>query len=141
MIEGAEDKDSHGDEATWAGTERGETEKGGRGGGGGFPLFFACSHMSIHVYTHRHTCTHKIKIYLCTKYSHTPLESFLIRKSQGKLGFLKAQLQYLLAFAKLIKALAQTQFIYGAPGMGWKERLGRDTPALHLNAKPPPTVT
>ena len=69
------------------------------------------------------------------------LEPFLIRKSQGKSGFLKAQLQYLSAFAKLIKALAQNQFIYRAPGMGWKERLGRDTPALRLNANTLPPVT
>ena len=80
---------------------------------------------------------------MCTKYTHThtPLEPFLIRKSQGKSGFLKAQLQYLSAFAKLIKALAQNQFIYRAPGMGWKERLGRDTPALRLNANTLPPVT
>lgn len=106
-----EDKDGHGDEATQAGTEGEETEKGGRGGGRGFPLFFGCFHMSIHVYTHRHTCTHKIKICMCAKYTYTPLEPFLIRKLQGKLGFLKAQLQYLLAFEKLIKALAQNEFI------------------------------
>ena len=49
---------------------------------------------------------------MCTKYTHTPPGPFLIHKSQGKSGFLKAQLQYLSAFAKLIKALDHNQFIY-----------------------------
>ena len=78
---------------------------------------------------------------MCTKYTHTPPGPFLIHKSQGKSGFLKAQLQYLSAFAKLIKALDHNQFIYWAPGIGWKGCLGRDTPALRLNANTLPPVT
>lgn len=94
--------------------------------------------VSTCLYTYMHTDT---PAHIKSKYTHTPLEPFLIRKLQGKLGFLKAQLQYLLAFAKLIKALAQNEFIYGAPGMGWKERLGRDSPALRLNTNTLPPVT
>lgn len=127
---GTEARDSRGKEVRRAGIGRERNRKGWeeekkRGGDpvSAFAVFtYTCTDTQqnkIHTYAQIHTLTR------------THLEPSFICKSQGKLGSLNAQLQYFLAFVKLIKALAQNQFIYGAPGTGGR-RARKDTVLLSV---------